>query len=328
MRTDRSLVIWAVLGPFMGLGLGLTVGWAAWGGAMSRRVAPPPAETPRARTPKVSPPTGPAVAPRAAKGEPKQSDREPEPPELDWADYRAELGCRLAYCFENAGEPPAPRLAGLIRGDDPAGLLLKSDGPVAITAAGATFADGSKLYSEQAGRTLSRLIKKSGAFTVETLVRPADGKHRGPARIVSISQDGGQRNFTLGQENDRWVVRLRTSKTGANGTSPEVRVPGLSRRLTHVVVTFDGRTERIYLNGSEAKSSTEVAGSLDSWAEGFPLVLGNEFKDRRDWAGSIQLVAFYFKALSAEDVRKLLGKLPAGGKVPAAANGPGEGEFF
>jgi len=328
MSTDRPLVIWAVVGPFLGLGLGLAVGWAAWGGATLRRVAARPAESPRTRIPKASTPTGPAVATRAAKGERKQSDGEPERPELDWAEYRAGVGCRLAYCFENAGEPPAPRLASLIKGDDPAGLLLKSDGPVVITAAGATFANGSKLYSEQAGRTLSRLIKKSGAFTVETLVRPADAKHRGPARIVSISQDGGQRNFTLGQESDRWVVRLRTSKAGANGTSPEVRAPGLSPRLTHVAVTFDGRAERVYLNGREAKSSTEVAGSLDSWAEGFPLVLGNEFKDRRDWAGSIQLVAFYFKALSSEEVRKLVAKLPGGRNIPARTDGPGEGEFF
>ena len=325
MGRDKPLVVWAVVGPFMGLGLGLVVGWAAWGGgATGSRVAP--RQAPRA--PKTPTPRERGAVPEVTRTKPKPPDRKPEPRELNWADCRAELGCRLAYCFENAGEPLAPRLAALIKGDDPVGLLLKSDGPVSIAAAGATFANGSKLFSRQAGHTLSRLIKKSGAFTVEALVCPEDAKHGGPARIVSISQDGGQRNFTLGQQDDRWVVRLRTSKTGANGTNPETQTPGLSARLTHVAVTFDGRTERIYLNGREAKSSTEVAGSLDSWDEGFPLVLGNEFKDRRDWAGSIRLVAFYFRALSAEDVRMLLAKLPAGGEVPTATDGPGEGEFF
>jgi hypothetical protein len=133
---------------------------------------------------------------------------------------------------------------------------------------------------------------------------------------VSISLDGSFRNFTLGQEGTSWVVRLRTTRTGANGTSPELRVPGLMPRLTHVVVTYDGRTERIYLDGRQARESTKVAGSLSGWeTQKFALVLGNEFNDRRDWAGTIKFVAFYARALSAEEVVRAHHSPPPGSRA-------------
>ena len=129
------------------------------------------------------------------------------------------------------------------------------------------------------------------------------------------------------QEGDRWVTRLRTSKTGDNGTNPEVRADGLRPRTTHVVVTYDGAVERIYLNGREAVSSKKVAGSIEGWAEDFPLVVGNEYKDSRDWAGTVRFVAFYSRALPAGEVGRLSKQLPPGVKLPPPAE-PGEDDFF
>lgn len=69
---------------------------------------------------------------------------------------------------------------------------------------------------DPAGR-LTAAAQKSGAFTLEAWITPAAEVQAGPARIVTLSQDHGTRNFTLGQDRDAYEMRLRTTATSANG---------------------------------------------------------------------------------------------------------------
>ena len=65
--------------------------------------------------------------------------------------------------------------------------------------------------------------KASGELTIEAWIKPATTLQSGPARIVTLSRDPQQRNFTLGerlwdkQPTDVYDVRLRTTTTDANG---------------------------------------------------------------------------------------------------------------
>ena len=52
---------------------------------------------------------------------------------------------------------------------------------------------------------------------MEAWVTPAQEVQSGPARIVTLSQDHVNRNFTLGQEEDAYELRLRTTETSDNG---------------------------------------------------------------------------------------------------------------
>ena len=56
-----------------------------------------------------------------------------------------------------------------------------------------------------------------------------------------MSQDSGQRNFTVGQSGTDVAIRLRTTKTSENGT-PELDTTKriLSQRRTHLLTTYDG----------------------------------------------------------------------------------------
>ena len=101
----------------------------------------------------------------------------------------------------------------------------------------------------------------------------------GPARILTVSLDTGQRNVTLGQDGDRFDVRLRTTDTSTNGIpslASDART--LTTELTHVVYTHDrgGRT-RIYLNGELAAEET-IEGSASNWNDSFRLALANELE--------------------------------------------------
>jgi hypothetical protein len=62
---------------------------------------------------------------------------------------------------------------------------------------------------------------ESSAFTLEAWITPADTHQAGPARIVTLSRDTSTRNFTLGQLDDNYQMRFRTTATDGNG------LPGL-----------------------------------------------------------------------------------------------------
>jgi hypothetical protein len=72
-----------------------------------------------------------------------------------------------------------------------------------------------------------------------------------PARIITYSQDPGNRNFTLAQIHDTLTFRLRTPASGPNGSNPALYSgPVLSPdRPAFVAAVYDGRISRLYVNG-------------------------------------------------------------------------------
>lgn len=85
-------------------------------------------------------------------------------------------------------------------------------------------AQGQVLSANNMDELYQGLLKGDG-FTLEVLCSAGDLSQDGPARIVSYSRDTGSRNFTLGQSNDRLVMRLRTTETDPNGIWPHLEVP-------------------------------------------------------------------------------------------------------
>jgi hypothetical protein len=78
--------------------------------------------------------------------------------------------------------------------------------------------------TEPAGK-ISDSVRKSNEITIEAWVKPANTSQAGPARIVTVSKDPGQRNFTLGQKAGAYETRFRTTSTSANG-EPALSTPG------------------------------------------------------------------------------------------------------
>ncbi|MHC4398697.1 MAG: apiosidase-like domain-containing protein [Planctomycetota bacterium] len=73
------------------------------------------------------------------------------------------------------------------------------------------------IASHGAAEKVSTAVRKSGELTLEAWVAPANMAQSGPARIVTLSRDTGQRNFTLGQKGAAYEVRCRTTSTSRNG---------------------------------------------------------------------------------------------------------------
>ena len=245
-------------------------------------------------------------------GDDAPKDRSPEP--LVLYDFTDTVGDRVRD-QSGVGDP----------------IDLKIDRPRAVHRdRGALEIQGSVLIrSEGPAQKLTDAVTASGAITIEAWVQPANNTQEGPARIVTLSRDTSNRNFTLGQEGNRYDIRLRSGKTSGNGM-PSVATPAKSLTLepTQIVYTRDpdGRA-RVYLNGKKV-SEGRVAGPLKNWDKSYRLALGNELRGDRPWKGTLFRVAIYDRALTDEQIDSSYAK--GYGKVlkrPVKAS-PAQASFF
>ncbi len=155
-------------------------------------------------------------------------------------------------------------------------------------------------------------LRASNSSSFEAWVQPSNINQRGPTRLIAIAKDPYQRNYLLGQEAGNIHVRLR--HTGKNIDKPHLITTNspLRTRMTHLVHTFDGSTERLYIDG--VLQSTQVArgGSYGNWYLNHLLTIGNEATGNRPFAGHIKLVAIYNRALGSGEVKQNFAAGPAG----------------
>lgn len=142
---------------------------------------------------------------------------------------------------------------------DPAGTLpqLEWRGAFPVQPGqGTTFDSGAYLRSVVPPGGLLHQLSAADAFTLAVEFATADTDQEGPARIVTLSEDDSFRNFTLGQWHETLVFRLRTPLTGENGAEPELYLPGVCQagRRVHVLISFDGRTVRTWVDGRPGTS--------------------------------------------------------------------------
>ena len=108
----------------------------------------------------------------------------------------------------------------------PLNLRISSTSAVKWLPSGGLRVDAPTLISSRG--TASKVIKavrKSHEITIEAWIKPANLTQTGPARIVTVSSDPSQRNFTLGQKGRAYETRFRTTSTSRNG-EPALSTPG------------------------------------------------------------------------------------------------------
>lgn len=215
---------------------------------------------------------------------------------------RVTAGLRVLHDFTSIAD-------GVVRDgatrEAPADLKVTNPKAVRHTGDGLEILNATILHTEQPAQRLSDAIRQSGAITLEAWIRPADVKQTGPARVVTLSASPNERNFTLGQDGDKFEVRFRTTKTSTNGVPALVSKPNAARaEWTHVVYTRDrAGNAKLYI---DAKLSTEqnIGGDVSNWDRGYRLALANELTNDRPWRGTVRLAAVYDRDLSPEEVKR------------------------
>ncbi|MFG6102783.1 hypothetical protein D0962_12310 [Leptolyngbyaceae cyanobacterium CCMR0082] len=219
---------------------------------------------------------------------------------------RVTAGLQSLYTFEEGtgnvvqdismvGEP-----LNLVAADQPIQWL--ENGP------GIEITQPTLLTTETPATKLVTATRSTNELTIEawlepTQVTPGEGI---PARIVTVSEDASNRNFTLGQNDNGYVVRLRTNTSDENGTEQPLAGGTITPGQTiHVVYTTSTTGEAIlYLNGSEVSRQQIPENFAASWDNSFRFALGDELSGARAWLGKIHLVAIYNRALSQTEVRQ------------------------
>ena len=215
---------------------------------------------------------------------------------------RVSQGLVAFYDFNEGGGATAVDSSGVVPSLN---LTIADPDSVAWGPGTLTLADSTVVSSSAAPKLVSA-CQGSNELTVEAWITPDNATQSGPARIVTMSEDTGDRNFTLGQNEDVYILRLRTSATDSNGQPSGYTPPGdASPALTHLVATrsVDG-LRRMYVNG-RLRGRNRTSGDFSTWDDSWGFGLGNELSpDDRTWLGTFHLVAVYCRALTGLEVAR------------------------
>lgn len=187
--------------------------------------------------------------------------------------------------------------------DPPLDLTISDAAAVSWSPEGLTVNASAQVATDGPARRLNAAVRASGALTVDLWLTPAGTEIGGPARIVTLSDTTSRRNFTLGQEGNRYDARCRSATTDRNGV-PSLMTPAgtLQSRMMRITYTRSATGQsRLYVDGDEA-AATEDGGELDNWDDGFRLVLANETTGNRPWRGTFHRLAIYSRALAMDEL--------------------------
>ena len=191
----------------------------------------------------------------------------------------AVLGYILVSLWPFAWDPPE-RVANGARVDEEAGLQFPTPGL-------ARTSDPPQ-WLEHVGRT--------GRLEIMLCVRPLLTRQTGPARILSVSGNGFERNLLIGRRGDDLIVHLRTRPAGASGSARDaervVRVGDVFLAGNWVDVTLTIAPGELTLSvGEDREVQRELAPDpLRTWDASYRLTFGNEITGGHPWLGDIKRV--------------------------------------
>jgi hypothetical protein len=187
-------------------------------------------------------------------------------------------------------------------GQGPLGLYPVGDVLAATDPHGLVFVTGCHLRSSGPAAALSKPLSDAGEFSIYLDLKAGNLTQRGPARILSNSRDASLRNVTIGQDEDRYVVRLRTTDTDPSGTTPTLTtspqaVNGQRQRLLYV---RHADQSTLFVDGEEAGNVT-VPGDLSVWDHSLPLLVANENRDDRQWVGEVYRIIVFGRPVTVQE---------------------------
>jgi len=139
-------------------------------------------------------------------------------------------------------------------------LSWQGQPPDAQNQIGAFLSSSHWLATDTSVTPINQRIRETSQFTLGATVATADPVQIGPARIVSLSSNIAERNFTLGQDGNDLVFRLRTPINGKNAAYFSQVVPGIftDPNPHHIVVTYTGSVLQVYIDNLQNIYSFDV----------------------------------------------------------------------
>ena len=208
------------------------------------------------------------------------------------------------------GSGPATDILDTSEYGDALDLTIGGAGAVSwIDGGGIDITGEVRIESDGPATKLYQALTATNELTIEAIFAPANITQDGPARIVSMSQDQGRRNFTLGQDDEDYALRLRTTESSSNGT-PQVGagVTLVPDQQEHVIASYNDAGE-VVLRRNDAVDvrEPEPGGDFSGWNASMGLILANEFESERPWEGRITRIAIYDRAVDRVQAERMFG---------------------
>jgi len=154
---------------------------------------------------------------------------------------------------------------------------------------------------EGANDNLLHSCKNTNQLTLEAYITSSKDKQTGPARIISFSTNSTSRDFTLGQEDNKLVLRLRTPSSGINGSNPEIELCTITpNRAIHIIISYAEGQTNCFVNGKSIPIAENYIGNFSNW-EKQKLIFGDEWNGNRNWSGKLEGVAIYNRFFSDKE---------------------------
>lgn len=180
---------------------------------------------------------------------------------------------------------------------------------------GVVLDDATLIASQSSSEKLYDKIAKPGSgtgqYSFEMWINNGNTTQEN-ARIVSYVRSGGDRNFSLQQQEYQYIVRNRSMAEGSNNDGRQELITydadqDAQETLQHVVVTYDAFAgRRIYVDGVHTGDEDPLGGErLWNWNPEARLVLGsNRFGNNSFWFGQMRMLAIYKQALNINQIRQ------------------------
>jgi len=167
---------------------------------------------------------------------------------------RRSMGAIVLATAEDRGQVPVLQYRNFEKADSD-GIYYK------LKSEQLNFNNASTISSLKIGKKMCEDILQQQQFTIEVLASNFDFSLSGPARIISNSTDPSNRNFTLGQEKEDIVFRVRSFRNGVNGSNLAVKTQGdlLQSGENHIVASYGHGKATLVLNGKNVNADVDYS---------------------------------------------------------------------
>lgn len=155
------------------------------------------------------------------------------------------------------------------------------------------------------GESLAASARETNQFTWSALVTAEDAVAPEAARLFSLSTGGDERNFSIDQVGDRWIVRWRTMWSRDSAADTDVDIgPVTAGSPAHFVISYAEPELKVWINGEPGIHRRGRNRDLGNWTpQG--VIIGNEWGGGAPWRGRVQGLLWYDRALAGEEARAL-----------------------
>jgi len=152
--------------------------------------------------------------------------------------------------------------------------------------------DGGSFLARNAGPWVGLQVAKSGAFTIEVTLAPAEAPPKTRGVVLAYADDQGE-DFALLQDKTGLSLRLGGTHT-IDLFSPQAGKP------VHVLIACDQEKWVAYRDGQPVRSGPLAAGA-SAWGTR-QLLMGAAWSGADPWRGRMEGIALFSHALTAEEV--------------------------